>query len=154
MAVMNGEILSLRIRRGVQGNRGQSLVEFAIALPVLLAIVIGIFEFGMAWNQRQVVTNAAREGARDAVIQTSSAVQVQNTVGTYLTTAGLDPADATITLSPNVGGGGVIGQPVSVQVSYPYEFRFIGPIVALLQGDDSAMAGTIQLQTTAVMRHE
>lgn len=151
---MNGEIFSRSRPRDGFGERGQSLVEFAIALPVLLAIVIGIFEFGMAWNQRQVVTNAAREGARDAVIQTSSAAQVQNTVGTYLTSAGLDPALATITLSANVGGAGVIGQPVSVQVSYPYEFRFIGPIVALLQGDDSAMAGTISLDTTAVMRHE
>lgn len=149
---MTGEIRTRS--HAVREERGQSLVEFAIALPLLLAIVIGIFEFGMAWNQRQVVTNAAREGARDAVIQTSSQNQVQNTIGTYLTSAGLDPDLATITLSDNVGGAGTIGQPVSVQLSYPYQFRFIGPIVALLQGDDSAMQGTIQLQTTAVMRHE
>lgn len=150
---MNGEILSLHIRRGALGNRGQSLVEFAIALPVLLAIVIGIFEFGMAWNQRQVVTNAAREGARVAVLEDKNETHVEDAVANYLTNANLDPDLATVTYD-NVGGAGDYGLPTTVNLSYPYEFRFIGPIVALLQGDDSAMAGTIQLQTTAVMRHE
>ena len=148
---MNGEILTSR--GDAAGNRGQSLVEFAIALPVLLAIVIGIFEFGMAWNQRQVITNAAREGARVAVLSNKSTAQVEAAVTNYLTQANLDPDLATITYL-NAGDTGTYGQPTTVNLSYPYQFRFIGPIVALLQGDDSAMAGTIQLQTTAVMRHE
>ena len=135
------------------GNRGQSLVEFAIALPVLLAIVIGIFEFGMAWNQRQVITNAAREGARRGVLPQMLGTDVEDAVSTYLTNANLDPSLATVTYT-NVGPGAQYGDPTSVNLSYPYEFRFIGPIVALLQGNDSAMAGTIMLQTTAVMRHE
>lgn len=148
---MNGEILTFR--RGALGNRGQSLVEFAIALPVLLAIVIGIFEFGMAWNQRQVITNAAREGARVAVLENMDDDDVENAVANYLTNANLDPDLASLSYD-NAGVSGDYGQPTTVNLSYPYEFRFIGPIVALLQGDDSAMAGTISLQTTAVMRHE
>ena len=150
---MNGESLLLLLRRGALGSRGQSLVEFAIALPVLLAIVIGIFEFGMAWNQRQVITNAAREGARVAVLPSMDDTDVENAVSNYLTNANLDPDLATVTYD-NVGVGADYGQPTTVNLSYPYEFRFIGPIVALLQGDDSAMAGTISLETTAVMRHE
>ena len=150
---MNGVILSLHHRRETLGERGQSLVEFAIALPVLLAIVIGIFEFGMAWNQRQVITNAAREGARVAVLGNQSDTDVENAVTNYLTRANLDPDLATVTYE-NAGAAGQYGNPTTVNLSYPYEFRFIGPIVALLQGDDSAMAGTISLQTTAVMRHE
>lgn len=150
---MNGEILSLRSRRGTLGNRGQSLVEFAIALPVLLAVVIGIFEFGMAWNQRQVITNAAREGARVGVLPNKPESEVDVAVANYLSNANLDPDLATVTYD-NAGDTGDYGLSTTVSVSYPYQFRFIGPIVALLQGDDSAMAGTIQLQTTAVMRHE
>lgn len=148
---MNGEILTSR--GDDAGDRGQSLVEFAIALPVLLAIVIGIFEFGMAWNQRQVITNAAREGARVAVLENKDGGDVEDAVANYLTNASLDPSLATLTYD-NAGGVGDYGQPTTVNLSYPYQFRFIGPIVALLQGDDSAMAGTISLQTTAVMRHE
>ena len=53
-------------------DAGQSLVEFAILIPILLGVVIGIFEFGRAWNVDQVLTNAGREGARLAVIPTSS----------------------------------------------------------------------------------
>ncbi|HKY59441.1 MAG TPA: TadE/TadG family type IV pilus assembly protein [Gemmatimonadota bacterium] len=150
---MSRAILSLHNRRETLGERGQSLVEFAIALPVLLAIVIGIFEFGMAWNQRQVITNAAREGARVGVLQNMDDDDVENAVANYLTNANLDPDLATVSYE-NVGGTGDYGMPTTVNLSYPYEFRFIGPIVALLQGDDSAMAGTISLQTTAVMRHE
>ena len=49
-------------RRWLRSNSGQSIVEVAIAMPILLGLVIGIFEFGRAWNIRQVTTNAAREG--------------------------------------------------------------------------------------------
>ena len=150
---MNDEIFSRSRPRDGFGERGQSLVEFAIALPVLLAVVIGIFEFGMAWNQRQVITNAAREGARVAVLGNKTGTDVENAVTNYLTNANLDPDLASVTYD-NVGSAGLYGNPTTVNLSYPYEFRFIGPIVALLQGDDSAMAGTISLQTTAVMRHE
>lgn len=150
---MNGEILSHSTRRETAGERGQSLVEFAIALPVLLAIVIGIFEFGMAWNQRQVITNAAREGARVLALPQVHPDSASTVVSSYLTTANLDPNLATISADEGAGGG-VVGNQAIVAVAYPYQFRFIGPIVALLQGDDSAMAGTISLQTTAVMRNE
>lgn len=148
---MTGEIRTRS--HAVREERGQSLVEFAIALPLLLAIVIGIFEFGMAWNQRQVVTNAAREGARVAVLPDKEEDEVDAAVANYLSSASLDPDLATVTHS-NAGKTGDYGLSTTVSVAYPYQFRFIGPIVALLQGDDSAMQGTITLQSTAVMRHE
>jgi Flp pilus assembly protein TadG len=153
MAVMNGEILFHYTRRETAGDRGQSLVEFAISLPILLAIVIGIFEFGMAWNQRQVITNAAREGARVLALPQVHPDSANTVVTSYLTTANLDPSLATITADEGPGGGAVGGS-ATVGVTYPYQFRFIGPIVALLQGPDAAMEGTVQLQTTAVMRNE
>ena len=148
---MNGEIRCGRPRRTRRHDRGQSLVEMAIALPILLAVVIGIFEFGTAWNRRQVITNAAREGARQLALQTVDADSARTVVVAYLTSANLDPDVATIMIDDQGGG---IGFNATVSINYPYQFTFIGPIVALLQGDDSAMQGTIQLQTTAVMRNE
>ena len=50
-------------------GRGQALVELALILPILLMLLLGIFEFGRAWNTKQVITDAAREGARLAVVQ-------------------------------------------------------------------------------------
>jgi len=52
-------------RRGtVAGGRGQALVEFALIAPVLLVLVMGLLDFGQAYQVRITITNAAREGAR------------------------------------------------------------------------------------------
>jgi Flp pilus assembly protein TadG len=45
-------------------NEGSQIVEFAVALPLLLVLVVGIFDFGSAYNLKQRVTNVAREAAR------------------------------------------------------------------------------------------
>ena len=52
----------------VKSERGAALLEAAITIPMLLLISVGIFEFGRAWQTWQVLTNAAREGARLAVL--------------------------------------------------------------------------------------
>jgi Flp pilus assembly protein TadG len=49
-------------------SRGQSLVEFALVLPLLLLILLGIIQFGFIFNTQVTITNAAREGARAATI--------------------------------------------------------------------------------------
>lgn len=138
-------------RRGSVGHdRGQSLVELAIVLPILLALLVGIFEMGRAWNVYQVVTNAAREGARTAVIPSNSASTVETTIDGYLSDAGLDPSIATVTIT---GQGAGVGTPTKVDIAYPYEFAFLGPVVSLM-GDGSAIPGTITLSTAVTMRNE
>ena len=74
-------------RRLLSADTGQSLAEFALLLPILMGVVIGIFEFGRAWNVDQVLTNACREGARLAVIPTSSEDDVIGAVEYALTHA-------------------------------------------------------------------
>ncbi|HEX2193415.1 MAG TPA: TadE family protein [Candidatus Limnocylindria bacterium] len=59
-----------RLRR--PGHRGQSLVEFAIILPVFLLIVVGILDFGRVVWATSAVTNAAREAARYAIVHGGS----------------------------------------------------------------------------------
>lgn len=140
------------VRRLRRTETGQSLVEFAIVLPVLLGLVVGIFEFGRAWNVFQVLTNAAREGARLSVVRTTgSEGEVENAIHDYLNRAGLDPSLTTIAID-NFGGG--TGQPVSVRLEYPYEFQFLGPIVGFLGDGSGSLPGSVTLSTTAVMRSE
>ena len=55
-----------RPRRGSGNERGAALLETAVTLPIILMICVGIFEFGRAYQTWQVLTNAAREGARVA----------------------------------------------------------------------------------------
>ena len=56
------------LARRLFGQRGQALIETALTLPIVLVISISIFEFGRALQVWQLLTNAAREGARVAVL--------------------------------------------------------------------------------------
>ncbi|MEW5926429.1 MAG: TadE/TadG family type IV pilus assembly protein [Gemmatimonadota bacterium] len=64
---MNGTIRALgrRLRRS---TRGQSLVEFALLTPLLMVFVVSVIDFGNMLFTYQVITNAAREGARRAAV--------------------------------------------------------------------------------------
>jgi Flp pilus assembly protein TadG len=136
-------------RRLEPRDAGQSLVEFAILIPVLMVVVVGIFEFGRAWNVDQVLTNAAREGGRLAVVETSSEGDVMGAVEDALTNAALDPAAATITVDGMSDG---YGTQATVQIQYPYEFVFLGPVMQLLSDGDTP--GSITLSSQIVMRNE
>ena len=132
-------------------NRGQSLAEIAIALPILLVLLIGLVEMARAWNARQVMTNAAREGARQAVVVGPwTEADVITTVESYMSDANLDPSLWTITVT---GMGSGIGQPTTVSVSYDYSFVVLGPVVDLLEAS-ATIPGTITMTTTATMRNE
>lgn len=58
-------MLTKRFRRRVErGERGAALVEFALVFPVFMTLVLGMFSGGMAYNRKNTLINAAREGAR------------------------------------------------------------------------------------------
>src|SRR5688572_3840437 len=54
--------------RLIRNQRGQATVEFALILPLLLLLVLGVIEFGKAWNLAQMATDAVREGTRQCVL--------------------------------------------------------------------------------------
>lgn len=54
-------------------ERGAAAVEFALLAPVLIVVLLGIMEFGRAYNVQVTLTNAAREGARSMAIHNSQA---------------------------------------------------------------------------------
>ncbi len=55
-------------RSRLKSEKGAELIEFAFILPLLLFVVVGIIDFGFTFQRYEVVTNAAREGARIAVL--------------------------------------------------------------------------------------
>ena len=52
--------------RGARGERGQALVEFALVLPVLMLLIVGIIKGGLLYNNYLQLTDAVRTGTRDA----------------------------------------------------------------------------------------
>src|SRR5882672_6276307 len=81
---------------------GAELIEFALVFPLLLLVVLGIVDFGFLFQQYEVVTNAAREGARIAVLQDYTPDDASARAKAYLTAAGLTDVAATATVDPPV----------------------------------------------------
>lgn len=140
------------LRRGFKRDGGQSLVEMAVVLPVLLLLVIGMVEFARAWMFQQLITNIAREGARLAVIPTSNQAMVQTRIDQLLTAANINPASASVNLTICTGPN-CTGQSDIVQVQVPYSFTLIGPIANLVCGGCGALS-SITLSSSADMRNE
>lgn len=157
-----------RRRRGGRAGRadaGQALAEMALAIPALLLILFGIIEFGSAWRSYQVVTNAAREGARRAVMASgaglvdASEAGVLGIVENVMTSGGLDydPGYVTLTCGGAAGlceGPASRGLPEEVRIDYPYEFVVLGPLVQFACGGGCGDFGTITLTSSSVMRSE
>src|SRR5213592_4351379 len=86
----------------LRSERGQALLETALTLPLLLLVSVSIFEFGRAYQTWQILTNAAREGARVAVLPNSTVGDVQSRVSAYMQSGQLpDYASATIAVDQN-----------------------------------------------------
>ena len=129
-------------------KRGQAMVEFAIVLPLLLILLIGVFEFGRAWNVYHAVTDAARLGARSAVVADPVTTQdsVYAIIKRALRRASIDTTAATITLTGWRSGSGT---PATVNIQVPYQFVFLRPFMRW-----STSKANITLQSTFVMRNE
>ncbi len=133
---------------------GQNLVEFALVVVMLLLMVVGICEFGRAWNLFQILANAAREGARLAALPSgfTDNAAVTARVNSYLSTGNVNPGRATVA----IGGAGVdggTGTQVSITVTYPYTFMYVGPVIRMLNPGATAGAD-ITITAQSVMRNE
>ena len=105
-------------------RRGAAVVEMAFIAPVLLLLVFGMIEYGRLIQVQQMLTNASREGARLAVVSSTTVSQVETKVKDYLTTCGLasSAVDAlAITVNPNPLSGAASGSPVTVTVGAGFE---------------------------------
>ena len=65
-------------------QRGQAVIELALCLPLLLLVVLGIFDFGFMFQRYEVVTNAAREGARVGILPNYTTTDASNRALQYL----------------------------------------------------------------------
>jgi Flp pilus assembly protein TadG len=122
---------------------GSQLLEFAVALPLLVVFVVGIFDFGGAFNLKQMLNNIAREGARfasnlptndlDALGTPQSVTAIRDLVVTHLQTARLN--DCGLASQAGVNGppttwtytaaGGGCPAPLLLTVERSYSFTTV-----------------------------
>ena len=144
------------LKRAARSERGSVLLEMAMTLPLLLLVSVAIFELGRAYQTQQILTNAAREGARMAVLPDASAPNIETRVRQYMTQGQLsNVSDATvaITTTAQIPMGAANVSASVVTVNYPFVFTVLGP-VARLVSSSSTIPGAITLTAAAEMRNE
>ena len=124
-------------------KKGQSLVETAIILPIILILIMGIIDFGLLFNNYILISNAAREGARNAALGGEDALVVQTVQN--MTTA-LDITKMTITISPGYSSR---NHGVGVSVTVTYKNTMLTPLI-----DKFFPGGIATLKSTSMMRVE
>ncbi|HEY3308133.1 MAG TPA: TadE/TadG family type IV pilus assembly protein [Desulfuromonadaceae bacterium] len=123
----------------LNNKKGAALVEMAIILPLLLLIVVGIFEFGRAMLIRNTLNNAAREGARRAAVSPPP-VNIDAFVRSAIP---FNQTGLVITPNPSSPTPGS-GAPVTVTIMLP--FHTVTGLIPVLDG--------MILSGQATMRYE
>lgn len=85
-------------------RRGVAAVEFAVVLPLMLILVLGVWEIGRLVEVQQLLTNAAREGARKAAMGSVTNSDAKDAVTRYLQNTGIPTTNATITVTNETNG--------------------------------------------------
>lgn len=124
-----------------RGERGAALVEFALIVPVLLALVFGIYEFGRGYNAKVELTGAVREGARAVALTTAGNANAAATAAVTGGAPGLDTAAIAVTVVTACPSPAPAGANAVVRASYPLTWS-IPPL----------LSGTWDIEVESVMR--
>ncbi len=147
------------LKRRVRSERGAELIEFALVFPVLLLVVLGIVDFGFLFQRMEVVTNAAREGARMAVLPGYTNADIEARVCDYVKTGGVPTTTCgatgatVVTIDPAFSIAMPSGPAMTakrVEVVYTHQYLFIGPIAGWFGGAFTS----VPIRGVAIMRDE
>ena len=134
------------LRKFREHSHGQALVEFALVVPILLLLLLGIVDFARAWNVYEVLTDAGREATRLAVVDNGSTLgEVRSVVKQAAARAGVSITDSEIAIAE----GAARGDPTTVTITYGYELRWVGGLLDLVGADR-----TLGFRIVSTMRRE
>ena len=139
-------------RKTREKRGGAALAEFALVLPVLLIILMGIIEFGLLLYNQHIITNASREGARYGIVARAprrTVGEIEAVVAAYCEDHLVTFGDGvpTTDVDPDPTAGSLFGDNLTVEVTFPYDFFVLPNFVASLIG------GT-ELRAHATMKYE
>lgn len=119
-------------------SRGQTIAEFALTVPIVILVLLGLFDLGRAVFMYNAITNAAREGARLAIVNQSEAKIEERAFG-QAAMAEQDPAKLIVYFSdpasaPDANDCSPLAIGCNATVEYSSDFRAITPIIGGLVG--------------------
>lgn len=100
-----------------QKRTGAAAVEFAVVAPVMFMVVMGMFELGRAMSIQQVLTNAAREGARESILLGSTRDSVSDIVDDYTSAVSIAGVSTDVEPDPATADAGTL---ITTTVSVNY----------------------------------
>jgi len=124
----------------VKSQKGQSMVEFALVIPVLILLLFGILDFGRVFHAYLTIDHAGREAAREASIGKDDGTIRSVAVNKA---SSINLAESQVDISP--GGTKSSGSQVTITITYP--ISFLTPVI-------SSITGPITLKNSTVMRVE
>jgi Flp pilus assembly protein TadG len=150
----NGVIKMKKMIKRLRCQKGVAAVEFAIILSVLMMVILGIIEFGLLLYDKQVITNASREGARAGTLVVNPRLSdagiqavVNNYVANNLVTFSSTPTLPVTTIVRVLDGEGIpqndFGDDLTVTVTYNYAFLALPNFVTSLAGVETLVATTV-----------
>lgn len=143
--------------RRFRDQRGAELIEMAMVTPVLLMILAAIFDFGFLFRSWEVVTNAAREGARVGILPSyacdpAAPTDIQSRVDAYMAASGFaDPSAYVVAIDTGdiVTAGGTFTACL-VRVEMNQQLPSLSVISQMFGGG----FGSVPVAAAAVMRTE
>ncbi len=124
------------------GQKGQSIVETALILPIIILILTGIIDFGLMFNNYLVITNASREAARNAAV---GATDAEITIMVSNMTSSLDGSKLSTSIYP---GQALRKKGDEVIVTIKYDNALLTPVIS------SIIPNPMQLEAKTIMRME
>lgn len=128
-----------------RSERGQSLVEFALILPIFVLVLAGLFDLGRAVFAYNTISNASRESVRVAIVN-QTATDVQNEAMKQGVALGLSPTDVTITYAEPDGSGTLCPAAYSIgcvaTVTVQYSYTAATPVIGQIIGSFLMTAST------------
>jgi Flp pilus assembly protein TadG len=107
----------------LRSQKGQSLTEFALALPILVLLLFAVIQFGIVFNNYVTLTDATRAGARKGTVGR----QVTNPQATVISAVRNSASDLKQSnLSVTVTSTWKPGADVTVTATYPYSIKLLG----------------------------
>ena len=138
----------------LRNQKGAALLETAITLPLVLLVCVSVFEFGRAYQTWQVLTNAAREGARVAILEGATDAQIRTAVVGYMQSGRLpSAAQASVNVERAVPFAAT-NTASRITVSYPFKFTVLNPVIRLVRAGATTGQGTTTMVSVAMMRNE
>lgn len=128
--------MKLRSRRKIEigSERGQSLTEFALALPILALLLFAVIQFGIVFNNYVTLTDATRAGARQGAVARRLSNPALATTTAVVNSAcgkpnppcnlkGFSASNVTVTSTWQPAAD------VTVKATYPYQISLLGMVV-------------------------